>query len=102
MTDEKEPSDLGMYNREGEYITVRTWISKGGGMMVHAAALDIDDPDHIYNQILDQGKIPEDYGFEHPYAQEFGECSRGQLIHEIVSLRKEVTALHRASAAGWI
>ena len=82
-------------------VIIKPWISKGGGMMVNAEALDIDDPDHVYNQILAQGQQPENFGYKHPYAEEFGAYSRDQLIHEIVSLRKEITSLHRASAAGW-
>ena len=82
-------------------IEIRPWV-KRGIMIVSAEALAIDDPDHIYNQIVAQGKTPEDYGYQHPYAHEFEKCSRDQLIHEIVLLRKEITSLHRASAAGWI
>lgn len=79
-------------------IEIRPWISKGGGMMVNAEALDITDPDHVYNQILAQGKKPEDYGFNHPYAELYENKSRGELIHEIVSMRKEIEALYRESA----
>lgn len=83
---------------ENETITIRQWISKGGGIMVNAEALDIDDPDHLYNQIVAQGKRPEDYGFKHPYAELFDDKSRDQLIEEILALRKEIEALYRESA----
>lgn len=79
-------------------IEIRPWISKGGGMIVNAEALDITDPDHVYNQILAQGKKPEDYGFKHPYADLYEDKTRGELIHEIVSMRKEIEALYRESA----
>ncbi len=42
-------------------ITVRPWIRRGG-MLVNASALEIDDPDHVYNQIKAQGGKPVDYG----------------------------------------
>jgi len=79
-------------------IEIRPWIPKGGGLLVNAEALDIDDPDHVYNQILAQGKKPEDYGFNHPYAELYEGKTRGELIHEIVSMRKEIEALYRESA----
>lgn len=59
-------------------IEIRPWINKGGGMMVNAEALDITDPDHVYNQILAQGKKPEDYGFNHPYAELYEDKTHGK------------------------
>lgn len=79
-------------------VTIRQWIPKGGGMMVNAEALDIDDPDHVYNQIIAQGGIPEDFGYNHPYAELYEDKSRGELIRELVSMRKEIEHLHRESA----
>lgn len=90
---ENEPSP-----EELDSVTVKPWISKGGGMMVNAEALDIDDPDHVYNQILSQGKRPEDYGFKHPYAELYEDKSRGELINEIITLRKDLETMHRESA----
>lgn len=81
-----------------EEVTIRQWIPKGGGMMVNAETLDIDDPDHVYNQIIAQGGIPEDFGYEHPYAELFKDKSRGELIIELVSLRKDLEAMYRESA----
>jgi hypothetical protein len=69
-----------------EKVTVKPWIRRGG-MLLNAECLDHDDPDHIYNQILSQGKQPEDYGIPHPLALEFNEWSRDELIREIVRLR---------------
>lgn len=82
-------------------IVVRPWVHRGS-MLVNAEALDIDDPDHIYNQILAQGVEPEDYGYKHPYTEEFGDMSRAQLIKEIVQLRKEIEAWCRADASGML
>ena len=38
-------------------VTYKPWV-KRGIMMVNAECLDIDDPDHIYNQIAAQGVKP--------------------------------------------
>lgn len=83
-----------------EEITVRPWV-KRGSMMVNAEALSPSDPDHTYNQILAQGKRPEDYGIFHPYEVEFKGRSRNELIEEIVALREEVESLYRSSAM-WV
>lgn len=83
-------------------VEIREWINKGGGIMVNAYALSPDDPDYVYNQILAQGQRPEDFGINHPYTEQFKEKTREELMSEIVELRKEIVALHRASAAGWI
>lgn len=79
-------------------IQIRPWIDFGGGMMVNAEALDITHPDHVYNQILAQGEKPEDYGYKHPYSEMYTDKTRDELIHEIVSMRKEIEALYRESA----
>lgn len=78
-----------------EEIYIRMWVRRGEGIMVHAEALDIDDPDHVYNQIIYQGKIPEEYGYHHPYGEEFKDKTREQLIQEIVNLKKEINNLYR-------
>ena len=80
-------------------VIVRPWI-KRGHMLVNALALDIDDPDHIYNQILAQGKEPEAYGYKHPYTEEFEGKNRDELIREIIQLRKEIEGWCRADASG--
>lgn len=78
-------------------VEIRQWV-KRGIMMVNTEALDIDDPDHIYNQIRMQGKAPEDYGVEHPWHKEFGSKSRGELMAEIVDLRKELNLMYIESS----
>lgn len=82
-------------------IVVRPWVHRGS-MLVNAEALDIDDPDHIYNQILAQGVEPEDYGYKHPHTEEFEGKTRADLIREIVQLRKEIEAWCRADASGML
>ena len=77
-------------------ITIRPWVKKGG-MLVNATALDIDDPDHIYNQIVDQGGIPEEHGYQNPLSEQYKDFTRGQLLREIHSLTKEIEAMHRVS-----
>lgn len=78
-------------------IQIKEWVVRGP-MMVRASALEPDDPGHPYQQALSQGVCPEDYGIVHPYAEEFAEKSRGELITEIVSLRKELEHFHRVLA----
>jgi hypothetical protein len=80
-----------------EMVEVKYWV-KRGGMLVNTTALDIDDPDHVYNQILSQGKRPEDYGYRHPLNEEFGDKTRDELIAEIVELRKEMDIRERYGA----
>lgn len=77
-------------------IEIQVW-KREGGMMTRCDALDIEDPLHPYNQIVAKGLKPEDYGIRHPYEEEFGEKSRGELISEIIKLRKEVEGYARAS-----
>ncbi len=79
-------------------VEVRHWIRRGI-VMVNAEALDYNDPDHVYNQIKAQGQRPEDYGYEHPLAQEFGHKKRSELIDEIFDLRKEINSIYRAGLA---
>lgn len=75
-------------------MEIRVWV-KRGIMMVNTEALDFDDPDHVYNQIKSQGKIPEDYGFYSPRHEEFKYKNRNELISEIVDLRKELNSVYR-------
>ena len=82
-------------------VIIRPWI-KRGMYLVNCTALDHDDPDHVYNQILAQGKMPERYGYTHPLTEEFAEFSRADLIKEIVDLRKEITGWARADAMGML
>lgn len=80
-----------------EEVTIQRWV-KRGSMMVNAEALDFSDPEHLYNQILSQGKRPEDYGVFHPYREEFEDNTRDELIEKIIELRKEVESLYRVSS----
>ena len=79
---------------ETEEVSIKVWI-QDGTMLVNAYALEPEHPEHPYNQLLTMGKIPENYGVFHPYAEEFASHTRGELINEIVSLRKELEAYHR-------
>lgn len=82
-----------------EEIEVSTWV-KRGTMMVNRAALDWNDPDHIYNHIVSLGYRPEDYGIKHPMTEEFEDKSRDELIDEIVKLRQEIEGYAGADAMG--
>ena len=64
--------------------------------MTNTYALDHDHPMHPYNQIKEQGLRPEDFGINHPLAEEFDNMSRADLIAEVLSLRKEIEAMARA------
>ena len=75
-------------------IEIKPWV-KRGGMLFNTSCLDIEDPEHIYTQIVALGKRPEDYGYKHPFAEEFENYSRDQLITEVISLRKSLEALER-------
>jgi hypothetical protein len=72
-------------------VSIRVW-TKRGNMLIKTDALDFDDPEHPYNQLLEQGVKPEDYGYKHPLEEEFGDKSRGELVAEIVRLRREILA----------
>lgn len=67
-------------------IDIKLWVERGK-MIYSTCALDWEDPDHPYNQVLAMGKVPEDYGIEHPL---IGGRSKKQLIDEIIRLRKLV------------
>lgn len=82
-------------------IEVRPWV-KRGCMLVNTSALDIDDPDHVYNQIVAMGKEPEEYGINHPYTEEFEGRTRASLIAEIIQLRKDLVGWAKADAMGVI
>lgn len=68
-------------------ITIDKYVKRAGNYVL-ASSLEPDDPDHPYNQALSQGVIPEEYGIEHPRNDQFKDMSRGELIEEILSLRK--------------
>lgn len=70
-------------------VNIKVW-TKRGNMYINTSALPYDDPDHEYNQIVAMGLIPEDFGIKHPLEHEFGNKSRGELIAEIMQLRKEL------------
>lgn len=73
-------------------IQIKVWI-KRGNMLVNTSSLDVDDPDHPYNQIVAQGGSPDDYGYENPKFDEFKGLTREQLIDQILKLRKDLTFL---------
>lgn len=75
-------------------IKIQQWIRQGG-MLYNTDGLEIEHDMHPYNQALAQGVIPEEYGIHHPYALEFMDKTRDQLIAEVVQLRKQVEALER-------
>jgi hypothetical protein len=79
-------------------MEINVW-AKRGSLRVRTDCLPFDDPDHPYNQIIAQGEIPEDYGFEHPkialFEKRFGGLSRPQLYQMIVDLEADVLALER-------
>ena len=82
-------------------VSYKVWHSEGG-MLVNTSALEHDHPMHPYNQIKAQGLKPEDYGMAHPLVEidgeEFGDKSRGELIAEILTLRKELDGAFRHMA----
>lgn len=82
-----------------EEVEIQVWVHRGM-MMVNAYALDFDDDMHPYNQIVNKGLDPEDYGLKHPLTAEFEDKSRSQLIHEIIKLRKEIEGFWKADAMG--
>lgn len=86
-------------SRRERTVEIRQWI-RHGGMLVNAAALDWDDPNHPYNQIIAQGEKPEDFGYRHPLTKEFEGKTRDELIREIAALRKELEGWARADAMG--
>lgn len=73
-----------------ETATIHEWISSGGGVSIRTDALDHDHPMHPYNQLLDQGVKPEDFGYEHPLTERFKDQSRSELINRIIELEKEL------------
>lgn len=79
---------------DAKSVTIRPWVRRGN-MLVNADALEHDDPDHTFNQIVAQGRKPEDFGVSHPLDREFDGKSRGELIAEILRLRVEITAWAR-------
>lgn len=76
-------------------IEISMWV-KRGNMLYNVEGLDYDDPMHPYNQVKNKGLVPEDYGLYNPINAEFDKKSRYELIDEILYLRKEVEAMHRA------
>jgi hypothetical protein len=71
---------------ERDVVEVKRWV-KRGMMMVNC--------DHTYNQIVAQGKDPEEYGVMHPLYSRFEGKSRSDLIDQIVKLEQEVMAYAR-------
>lgn len=72
------------------------WV-KRGLMIVNRNALDIDDLDHLYNQIVAAGLEPEAFDIFHPVAEQYKDFTRAQLINQITSLTRDLHDLHHAS-----
>lgn len=86
-------------------IEIKLW-SKQGRMFINTEALEWNDPDHVYNQALEQikekgleGVSPEDFGLVHPLEQRYGHLSRGELYLEIERLKE---SLSRAFRMGYV
>ena len=84
---------------EIQTIRLSHWIRRGN-MLLNASCLDIDDPEHLYNQALEQGVDPTDFGIEDPLEEMFGDWSVGKLRREVYNLRKELESVLRWQAAG--
>lgn len=76
-------------------IEIQAWVRRGG-MMYNTECLGYDDPMHPYNQIVNQGHCPEDYGVYNPLHKEFGGRTRQSLIDEILGMRREILAYQAA------
>jgi hypothetical protein len=77
-----------------DQIEIRQWV-KRGIFIVNVDALDIDDPDHPYNQCIAQGGIPEQFGLYHPEHERLEHMSREQLIQEVISLSQQVKQMEK-------
>ena len=95
MNNQCEVSML-LQHSEKDEVEVQVWWKPGGGMMINTYGLEASHEMHPYNQILRQGKRPEDYGVRHPHEEEFETKSRTELIEEIIYLRKELEGAARA------
>lgn len=75
-------------------VSIKPWI-KRGKMLLNTSALEPNDPDHVYNQILKQGKIPEEYGIDNPKIvrnERFKNKTRNELIEMIFDLEKQLAS----------
>ena len=72
-------------------VSIQAWV-KRGSMLFNTECLEYDDPMHPYNQIVAQGKRPEDYGIRNPVHEEFKRKTRYELIDEILDMRKQLRA----------
>ena len=70
-------------------VTIKKWV-KRGIFLLNTEALDHDDPDHVYNQILQQGGKPELFGYRHPMAERFDTMSKDELIKLVLDLEHEL------------
>ena len=80
---------------ENGMLSYERYVRKGG-MLILREALELDDPDQLYNYLVRSGFEPERYGIYHPAAEEYAGHTRAQLIQELVSLKKELEAIHRS------
>lgn len=72
-------------------VTYKPWVTRGI-MLINTFSLRHDDPDHPYNQLVEQGVDPEDFGIKHPLEEEYKNLSRGQLLARIKELEDTVVA----------
>lgn len=97
MTDKwKDAADKKPSINEDGSLSYSPWV-KRGSMLYNRECLEHDDPNHLYNYLKTHGIRPEDYGIQHPLNElmdrEFRDKSRGELISEIMHLRKEMTSV---------
>lgn len=71
-----------------------TWVRQGE-MLVNREALHPNNPEHLYNYLLNAGITPENYGVKHPYDEMFAGKSRGELIAEVIDLREQLESAAR-------
>ncbi len=70
-------------------ISIKQWVRRGK-MLYATDALDWNDPAHPYQQALEQGVKPEEFGIQHPLVEKFKNWNRDELIQRIVELEDEL------------
>lgn len=69
-------------------IEIRQWTNRGP-LLVATDALEPDDPDHPYNQALQQGVVPEHFGITQLEDPRYSGMSRNELLKVIRDLERE-------------
>lgn len=80
---------------EEREVTIQEWVGHGSGIMTNVWGLEPSHEFHPYNQVKAQGLTPEDYGIEDPFEEMFKGKTRGDLIREVIHLRKELDVVAR-------